>query len=89
MPSELPPEEDRSGVPIAPPLLFVLPIIAAFALVVPTSLLHRACRWILGAIFFLAGVALKIAGFVTQKRGHRPDSVQSQHTHRRTRAVSF
>ena len=70
MPSELPPEEDRSGVPIAPPLLFVLPIIAALALewVVPTSFLHGAFRWILGAIFFLAGVALNIAGFVTQKR---------------------
>src|SRR2546422_9317045 len=70
MPSKLPPEKDRSGVPIAPPLLFVLPIIAALALewVVPTSFLHGAFRWILGAIFFLAGVALNIAGFVTQKR---------------------
>jgi len=29
---ELPPEEDRPGVPIAPPLLFVLPILASLAL---------------------------------------------------------
>src|SRR5947208_6086969 len=70
MPSELPPEEDRPAVSIAPPLLFVLPIAAALALewFVPTSFLHGAFRWILGAIFFVAGLLLNIAGFVTQKR---------------------
>src|SRR5204862_358581 len=70
MPSELPPEEDRPAVSIAPPLLFVLPIAAALALerFVPTSFVHGAFRWILGAIFFVAGLLLNIAGFVTQKR---------------------
>ena len=70
MPSELPPEEDRPGVLIAPPLLFVLPIVASLALewVVPTSFLHGAFRWIPGAIFLLGGLALNIGGFVTQKR---------------------
>src|SRR5881275_1338208 len=70
MPSELPPEEDRPAVSIAPPLLFVLPIAAALALewFVPTSFLHGPFRWILGAIFFVAGLLLNIAGFVTQKR---------------------
>ena len=44
MPSELPPEEDRPGVPIAPPLLFVLPILASLALewLVPTSFVRTA-----------------------------------------------
>lgn len=70
MPSDLPIEEDRPGVPIAPPLLFVLPIIALLALewLVPTSFVHGAFRWILGAIFLVAGLALNIGGFVTQKR---------------------
>jgi protein-S-isoprenylcysteine O-methyltransferase Ste14 len=70
MPSELPPVEDRPGVPIAPPLLFVLPIVASLVLewLVPTSFVHGAFRWILGAIFLLAGLALNIGGFVTQKR---------------------
>src|SRR5438128_474330 len=70
MPSDLPPEEDRPGVPIAPPLLFVLPMLASLALewFVPTSFLHGAFRWIPGAIFFLAGIALNIVGFITQKR---------------------
>src|SRR5205085_8890876 len=70
MPSELPPEEDRPAVSIAPPLLFVLPIAAALALewFVPTSFVHGAFRWILGAILFVAGLLLNIAGFVTQKR---------------------
>ena len=70
MPSELPPEEDRPAVSIAPPLLFVLPIAAALALewFVPTSFVHGAFRWNIGAIFFVAGLLLNIAGFVTQKR---------------------
>jgi protein-S-isoprenylcysteine O-methyltransferase Ste14 len=70
MPSDLPPEEDRPGVPIAPPLLFVLPIVASLALewFVPTTLVRGAFRWILGAIFLVAGLALNIGGFVTQKR---------------------
>jgi protein-S-isoprenylcysteine O-methyltransferase Ste14 len=70
VPIDLPPEEDRPGVPIAPPLLFVLPIVGSLVLewFVPTSFAHDAFRWILGAIFFLTGLALNISGFVTQKR---------------------
>jgi protein-S-isoprenylcysteine O-methyltransferase Ste14 len=70
MPSNLPLEEDRPGVPIAPPLLFVLPIVASLALewFVPTTFTQGAFRWYLGAVFFVAGLALNIAGFVTQKR---------------------
>jgi protein-S-isoprenylcysteine O-methyltransferase Ste14 len=70
MPSDLPPEADRPGVSIAPPLLFVLPIIASLALewFVPTTFTQGALRWILGAIFLVAGLVLNISGFVTQKR---------------------
>lgn len=70
MPSVLPPEEDCPDVPIAPPLLFVLPIVASLAMewFVPTTFTQGAIRWNLGAIFFVAGLALNIAGFVTQKR---------------------
>jgi protein-S-isoprenylcysteine O-methyltransferase Ste14 len=70
MPSELPPEEDRPGVPIAPPLLFVLPILALLALewFVPTSFAHGVFRWILGALIVVAGLALNVVGFITQKR---------------------
>ena len=53
-----------------PPLLLVLPIVASLVLewLVPTSFVHGALRWILGAIFFLTGLALNVSGFVTQKR---------------------
>jgi protein-S-isoprenylcysteine O-methyltransferase Ste14 len=70
MPSELPPEEDRPGVPIAPPLLFVLPILVSLALewLVPTSFVPGTLRWILGALIVVAGLALNVGGFVTQKR---------------------
>lgn len=70
MPSELPPEEDRPGVPIAPPLLFVLPIMALLALewFVPTTFVHGAVRWTVGVLLLVAGVALNVIGFVTQKR---------------------
>jgi hypothetical protein len=66
---ELPPEEDRPGVPIAPPLLFVLPILASLALewFVPTSFVHDAFRWTLDALIFAAGIALNVSGFVTPK----------------------
>jgi len=70
MPAELPPKEDRPGVAIAPPLLFVLPIVASLALewLVPTSFVHGAFRWILGVLIAVAGVALNVGGFITQKR---------------------
>ena len=49
MPFKLPPEEDRPGVRIGPPLLFVLPILAslAFEWFVPTSFVHGVVRWTL------------------------------------------
>ena len=70
MPAELSPEEDRPGVLIAPPLLFVIPILASLVIewYVPTSFVHRAIRWIIGALFFLVGIALNVGGFITQKR---------------------
>lgn len=68
--SELPPEEDRPGVPIAPPLLFVIPILVSLVIewFVPTSFVHGALRWTLGAAIFAAGIALNVSGFITQKR---------------------
>jgi protein-S-isoprenylcysteine O-methyltransferase Ste14 len=70
MPSEQPLKEDRPGVSIAPPLLFVVPILALLALewVGPTSFVHGPSRWISGALLVFAGTALIIVGFVTQKR---------------------
>lgn len=70
MPLELPPEEDRPGVPIAPPLLFVIPILASLALewCVPTTFINGVSRWILGALIVVAGIALNVGGFITQKR---------------------
>jgi protein-S-isoprenylcysteine O-methyltransferase Ste14 len=70
MPSELSPEEDRPGVPIAPPLLFVIPIVASLALesLLPTSFVPGSLRWIGGALFSVAGIALSVGGFMTQKR---------------------
>lgn len=70
MPLEIPPEQDRPGVPIAPPLLFVLPILASIPLewLYPTSFAQGFVRWISGGLFFAFGVALNISGFVTQRR---------------------
>src|SRR6266536_1653445 len=70
VPSGLPAEEDGPGCPIAPPLLFVVPIVASLVMdwLVPTTFTQGAIRWNLGAIFFVAGLALNIAGSVTQKR---------------------
>jgi protein-S-isoprenylcysteine O-methyltransferase Ste14 len=70
MPSELPPEQDRPGVPIAPPLLFALLILASLALewLVPTSFAHGSLRWVLGVLLSVAGIALSAGGFITQKR---------------------
>jgi protein-S-isoprenylcysteine O-methyltransferase Ste14 len=70
MATELPPEEDRPGVPIAPPLLFVIPILLSLAIewLRPTSLLSGAMRWMLGLLIFSLGTVLNIGGFITQKR---------------------
>jgi len=70
MPPELPPDEDRPGVPIAPPLLFVLPILASLAVewFAPTSFVQGAFRWIVGVLILIAGIGLNVGGFITQKR---------------------
>jgi protein-S-isoprenylcysteine O-methyltransferase Ste14 len=70
MSAELSSGEDRPGVPIAPPLLFVIPILASLVIewFVPTSLVHGTFRWIIGVLFFLAGIALNVGGFIAQKR---------------------
>src|SRR6478609_7115148 len=70
MPAALPPDQDRPGVPIAPPLLFVIPILVSLPLtwLWPVSFVHGPARWIGGAIVFALGVILIVAGFVTQRR---------------------
>src|ERR1700761_812935 len=67
---ELRPEEDRAGVPIAPPLLFVLPLLASGLLewLCPTTFAQGPVRWIAGSFFVLFGVGLNVAGFMTQRR---------------------
>ena len=70
MPIELPPDQDRPGVPIPPPLLFVLPILASIPLewLFPTSFAQGPVRWICGWFLVAFGVALDIIGFVSQRR---------------------
>src|SRR4051812_29927348 len=70
MPGEPLPVKDNPGLPIPPPLLFVLPILAAIPLerFYPTMLAAGAVRWISGGLFVGLGMALDIAGFVTQRR---------------------
>ncbi len=70
MPFELSPEEDHPGVPIAPPLLFVLPIVASLILewLVPTTFARGTFRWIPGLLMFAVGIGFAVGGFVTQKR---------------------
>src|SRR2546430_13751775 len=70
MPVDMPPEEDRPAVPVAPPLLFVLPILVSIALewFVPTSFVHGAFRSLFGALIFVAGIGLIGGGYLTQKR---------------------
>ena len=66
----LPKTDDRAGIPIAPPLLFVIPllILGLVEWLSPTSFAQGPVRWIAGVFFFLFGVALNVAGFVTQRR---------------------
>ena len=70
MPTELPRNEDRPGVPIAPPLLFVLPILASIPVewFYPTTFAQGSVRLISGCLFVVFGLALNISGFVTQRR---------------------
>ena len=70
MPVELPPEQDKPGVSIAPPLLFILPIVVFLALerFVPTSFALGLLPWAAGLVFVVVGIALCVGGFYTQKR---------------------
>jgi|SRR3954452_135517 protein-S-isoprenylcysteine O-methyltransferase Ste14 len=70
MPTEPAQPKDNPGLPIPPPLLFVLPILAAIPLewLYPTVLAAGAVRWISGALFVGLGIILDVAGFVTQRR---------------------
>lgn len=66
----LPPEEDKPGVPAPPPLLFLVPFLALWAvdLAAPTSLLPSPWRWLVGSLLLAAGVGLAVAGAATQTR---------------------
>ena len=70
MPSELPPEEDRPGVRIPPPLLFLIPILASVVIehFMPTTFVLGPIRWIAGVFLFACGFALNVVGLITQKR---------------------
>lgn len=69
-PAVLPPDEDRPGVPFPPPLGFVVPFLVLLApeWLWPTSLLDAPWRWAVGGVLVAAGVALDVAGAVTQRR---------------------
>jgi len=70
MPVALPPGEDRPGVVIPPPLLFVLPLVAAFIAdkLAPMGFVHGPVRWTAGSLLIAAGLALNVVGFLTQRR---------------------
>src|SRR5436190_4588048 len=70
MSTDLPAEKDRPGVPIAPPLLFVFPILASLLLewLVPTNFVAGPFRWIFGAPALFAGISLNVVAFIAQKR---------------------
>ena len=66
---DFPPEQDRPGIVIPPPLLFVIPLVAALLAdkFAPTGFVHGPLRWVVGSLTVLAGLALNIIGFVTQR----------------------
>ena len=53
-----------------PPFFFLIPAIVGFAMewLAPTAIVGAPWRWILGATLVIAGLALDVAGFTTQKR---------------------
>jgi protein-S-isoprenylcysteine O-methyltransferase Ste14 len=67
---ELPPNEDKPGIVIPPPLLFVLPLAVAFIgdRLMPIGFVHGPLRWMIGSLLVVAGLILNIAGFITQRR---------------------
>ena len=68
--SNIPAEDDRPGIVIPPPLLFVVPLLAAFLAdkFSPTGFVHGPPRWIAGSLLVLAGLALNTVGFLMQRR---------------------
>ncbi len=66
----LPPDQDRAGISIAPPLLFVIPILASVPLqwVCPVPFVSAPLRWIAGASLFGLGLVLNVVGFWNQRR---------------------
>lgn len=67
---EPPQKEDRPGIVIPPPLLFVIPLLAAFFAdkVAPIGFVHGSIRWIVDSLLVVAGLALNIVGLITQRR---------------------
>jgi protein-S-isoprenylcysteine O-methyltransferase Ste14 len=70
MPASLPPEEDRPGVLVPPPLLFIGPIVISVILerFFPTSFVHGEIRWTAGGFLLAFGISITATGFRTQKR---------------------
>jgi protein-S-isoprenylcysteine O-methyltransferase Ste14 len=70
MTDPIPAGEDRPGVILPPPLLFVIPIVVSLVLerFYPTSFVHGTPRWILGSLCLVLGLAMTATGFGTQKR---------------------
>ena len=70
MSADLPPDQDKPGIVIPPPLLFVLPLAVAFFgdKFVPIGFIHGPLRWIIGSACVAAGLALNVIGFLTQRR---------------------
>jgi len=53
---DLPPDEDKPGIVIPQPLLFVLPLLAALLgdKLIPTGFVHGALGWIVGSLLVAA-----------------------------------
>jgi protein-S-isoprenylcysteine O-methyltransferase Ste14 len=70
MSDPLPPEQDRPGVPLPPPLLFILPVLCSLVIehIRPTDFVHGGFRFVGGSVALLSGIALTATGFRTQKR---------------------
>lgn len=70
MPAALPPNEDKPGVDMPPPLYFLAPFFV-FLIVewfVPTTILGRPWNWVAGGALAVAGLAIIGPAAVAQKR---------------------
>lgn len=70
MPATLPPKEDKPGVPMPPPLFFILPFLALLLLdlALPAPFVTDPLRWELGGALVLLGIAMAVWGYVVQMR---------------------